>query len=561
MKQVTLHHYFESTYKPPIPTSRLSFLDLPYDVRHRVYVLANLVRYCAIDLNSDPAIKEKNRTGYLGRSDQEDYNDVGAFKCFTRNKVVWDSGEARECGCRPLPYRLLYVSRAVSEEVSSILYSENKFRICRSNPRGLLPLRNLGRRALASLTSLSVSLNACPCNAEHCLRGIRYHCRACTYCPPRDCDKPLGRISRYDRSVISEWSSLVSRIAIHISPSKLRLVLICESADYETAFEAVQPLKVMPMLKECLIRLDQRPNHEFRRLTEVTIAQVTGRSMDYLKSIFRFKELPEEIRQQILGHTDLVAPVSLQWYPESGLVTHSYCERCTKAWDIFYCPFIYAVFTDNCRCWRMPRDKFLVSRKLREDAIRIFYSRNHFIIRPYGSIGVHYTTNPGRAGDLRTFPYLPQHAFRHLRSIEWVFPPYDGSLYDAHEKHLQDWSDTIDLIAHTTDVSRLSLTVDLESGVRELRGLYAQGILDNRYDAAMWGVYQRIIEPMIELKGLQDLFVHLGWPLDYRKHEFRDQQEKILEKRVMGEHYDSTSRGKVSRSSHEDWSRPGGPTQ
>lgn len=381
MKQVTLHHYFESTHRPQIPTSTLSFLDLPYDVRHRVYVLAKLVRYCAIDLNSDPAIGEKDRTGYLGRSDREDYDDVGAFKCFTRNKVYWDSGEASDCGCSPLPYRLLYVSRAVSEEVLSILYSENKFRICRSNPRGLLRLRNLGPRALASLTSLSVSLNGCPCNVEHCIRGTRHRCHACTYYPPRDCDKPLGRISRYDRSVISEWSGLASRIATHISPSKLSLVLICDSADYETAVEVVQPLKVMPMLKECLIRLDQRFNPELRRLVEVTIAQVTGRSMDYLKSIFRFTDLPEEIRQQILGHTDLVAPESLHWYPEPGLVTHSYCARCTEAWDPACCPFTYAVFTDRCRCWRMPKEKFLVSRKMREDATRIFYSRNHFVIR------------------------------------------------------------------------------------------------------------------------------------------------------------------------------------
>lgn len=90
----------------------------------------------------------------------------------------------------------------------------------------------------------------------------------------------------------------------------------------------------------------------------------------------------------------------------------------------------------------------------------------------------------------------------------------------------------------------------MASNVDGTRYSYSHGVLGNISEAAMWGVYQRLTEPMIALKGLQDLFIHLAWPLDYRKDDHRDQQERILERRVMGEHYDSASRGKVPT-----WSR------
>ena len=55
------------------------------------------------------------------------------------------------CSCTPLPISLLYVSRIISDEVSSILYSQNKFTISQSDSWGLQPLRNLSSKALKLL--------------------------------------------------------------------------------------------------------------------------------------------------------------------------------------------------------------------------------------------------------------------------------------------------------------------------------------------------------------------------------------------------------------------------
>lgn len=559
MKQVTLHHYFESTHKPRISTSRLSFLDLPYDVRYYVYVLAGLVRDCSIDLNSDPAVKDEDRLGCFKHPKRIDYGDVGAFKCFNRSKVAMEEEEwmmaARDCSCEPLPYRLLYVSRVISAEVLSILYSENKFRICRTKPKGLLYLQRLGPKALASVSSLCVSLNAYRCFKDNeDLLEPRHVYDNCIDHPVSRHDKSSSRISRDDRSVISEWSRLCGYIGAHISQSQMRLTLLCDTVNYKMAKEVVKPLLGLPTLKDCSIRLGQRPCHKRRRLAELTIARVTGRTTDYLETVFRFTDLPEEIQQHILGYTDLIAPGELLWDSVSGLAPSIYCDSYSEAPEVCCCPLKHAAFTAKCRCWRMPYEKFQVSHKMREDAIRIFYSSNHFVIQASGSTHAYSTRIPSHVGPSQFLPRFPQRAFGYLRSIRWLFPTDFGTSLCPDENLFQDWLDTIDIIAHSTDVSRLRLTLDMANDMHSTLYAYWSGFLNNTSEAAMWGVYQRLTEPMIALKGLQDLFVHLAWPLGDLKQDLRDQQERILERRVMGEHYDSASRGKVSTWSWEDGS-------
>jgi hypothetical protein len=102
----------------------------------------------------------------------DNFDNFALSKCFYRGNrflTIVDGIEqdGLDCVCGPIPYRLLYVSRAIPHEVSSILYSENRFRICRPNPGGPIPLENLGSNALASLTSLSIRLNSCSCVARH----------------------------------------------------------------------------------------------------------------------------------------------------------------------------------------------------------------------------------------------------------------------------------------------------------------------------------------------------------------------------------------------------------
>lgn len=551
MEQVTLHRYFNSTHKPQPPTSRLSFLDLPYHVRERVYILAGLVRECSIDLNSDPAFRDEDRIGNLTRPKRVDDSDAGAFKCFTRNRMTPDKMRrimpVVDCPCEPLPYRLLYVSRVISAEVLSILYSRNKFRVCRTRPGGLRPLQRLGSKALASMRSLCVGLSACPChkNSDAYVVTMNVLKRCICDLESRQ-DGPLGRVSAYDRSVISEWSRLCGYIGAHIAQSQMRLTLLCDTVDYETAEEVVKPLLGLPTLKDCSIRLGRRPCHKLRRLAELTIARVTGRATDHLESVFRFTDLPEEIQEHILGFTDLVAPQDVQWESLHGLASSIYCDSCSEVSEACCCPVTHAAFTTACGCWRMPYEKFQVSHKMREDAIRIFYSKNHFVVHTLDCPDLDDALNPLHAAPPRFLPPFPLHGFRYLRSLQWVFPRFYGTRLCHGENLLQDWLDTIDCMVRRVDVSKLILTIDMTSDLPILLFASANGLVNTTSEASMWSLYQQIIEPMIAFKGLQDLFVHLAWPLDHHKHDLRVHQERVLERRVMGEHYDSSARGKVS---------------
>ena len=118
------------------------------------------------------------------------------------------------------------------------------------------------------------------------------------------------------------------------------------------------------------------------------------------------------------------------------------------------------------------------------------------------------------------------------------------------EEGAMDWLETIHLLNQNADLSKLDISIDM-SIQRQLgdnsciRVPYKKNLmtmhLSDRYELEMWTAYQQVIAPMIQLKGLKNLFVHLSWP---RNDDLRDLQERELENTVMGEGYDSGKRGK-----------------
>lgn len=137
---------------------------------------------------------------------------------------------------------------------------------------------------------------------------------------------------------------------------------------------------------------------------------------------YRFRvKVTEEIQQQILCHTDLVAPHELKWGPVSGLAPFDCCKRCTDALDACYCSSKHAAFAPTCTCWTMPNAMFQLSRKMGEESTRIFYSMNHFVVLPEWGRDVY----PGAFRSLPILQFLrllPQNALESLRSMRWVFP-------------------------------------------------------------------------------------------------------------------------------------------
>ena len=520
MMQSRLDQYLICT--PKVPSSGPTIFDLLYQIRCRIYTYAGLIQECPIELN------------YARTSDSEQRDSIQTDREHPDGKH--------------LPSQLLYVSRAVSKEVSFLFYSRNRFTICRSKAGGLSAMHKLNPNTLASMTFLSVRLNASgSCSGKARCDCQCFDCHLLCNCAVGD--QLLGRISRHDKSVISEWRTLCQRMASHVQPYRFKLCLICDTKDYTTAQDILTPLMAMPTLKECSIRVSHAPDRKLRRLTETTTLRLTGRAS--ASPLTQFAVLPKELQLRILEHTDLVAPYDLEWNLESGYACESgvedsnSCVICTQVLESCCTPLTSGAIASQCGCWRFPIALFSVSRTFWTEAMRIFYSRNHFSSLPYG----------GRVGrwpwprrlDLSSFlTRLPLATLKHLRSLQFLFPD-SGDFLQQHSKAAQDWTHTVDLLSRNADLPQLTLTIDVSGGRADF-----DSYVDFREVPAMerdrWAAYQRIVEPMVDrLRGLKNLFVHLSWPMYSRDATaVRQQNEQILEQRVKGEAYESLLRGKFS---------------
>ena len=553
MSQQLLSHYSPSSSKP-FPLSGTSFLDLPANVRRRVYILAGLVRFCPIDLNLEGA----NRRDYRNESRRRHYCDPDLaypiFCQYARRRFFNDDelpgdGENYNCICPLLPYQLLRVSHSINEEVSSILYSENSFRISRNNRHGLRPLTNLNPKALVSLRSVTIRLRSGSCVFRH----------DCTK-PPRDCgchplcnthnfhDKPLGYNVHEDQIILDEWASLVDKIACHIRPSYLSLGVVCDVKDSETALPFLKPFSQLPRLRDFAIRLGRSPDLILQYLAQQTSSQMMGLSLDIASPRFR-GHLPGEVLIQILGYTDLVAPFDLEWRPGKGLVPYVCCKKCTDTLEVCCC-FYHAAFSSKCICWRLPISIFLVSQKVKEIATHIFFGKNKFVILPRSGKYCDIPRKTRAQGELSQFiRSLPRHTCKDLRSIQWTLPSFSTDFMLPGEKGTTDWLKTVDLLNRDFELSNLDISMNMsisgtwcEHGkVRDSCRDESYSFIPDGYETAMWKTYQRILEPMVQLKGLRNLFVYLTGPLaDDLRHPF----ERKLESLVMGKDYDSANRGK-----------------
>ncbi|KAI8959550.1 hypothetical protein F5Y11DRAFT_299869 [Daldinia sp. FL1419] len=321
-------------------------------------------------------------------------------------------------------FNLLLVCRTIHVEISSYLYSDNTI-----VTHSLEPLIRLNTSSLSYLTSLKIHLNVA--GTTHC--GQRY----------------WGYDSeglRESDPLISMWKAVVHLIAPYIKPHQLELALICDCEPRRayTANLVLAPLRQLPVLRQCHIRLGSKPHRQLRQLAWSAAEHAVGLAP---LSTFQFLRLPPEIRIRILEYTDLVTPSNkILWKPGVGYHTFRECDSrkygppychpndhrscisgkdegksCLKCphgdsrvkygpeshcWSCFhytcqfydcerrstagdqtytgcFCSRRHAAYSPLCRCWAPPTDFFLVSRAFRESAEAVFFAHNHFVVRTY----------------------------------------------------------------------------------------------------------------------------------------------------------------------------------
>jgi hypothetical protein len=79
--------------------------------------------------------------------------------------------------------------------------------------------------------------------------------------------------------------------------------------DLEAGISAVKPFLSVTMLTDCSIRLGLKPNSALQDLAQKTANRAIGNCSDEPTFPFRFLDLPQELRRQVLEYTDLVTPL------------------------------------------------------------------------------------------------------------------------------------------------------------------------------------------------------------------------------------------------------------
>lgn len=149
-----------------------------------------------------------------------------------------------------------------------MLYSKNKFKL------GPEDLNLLSPAAGSKMLSLQVRLTTCSCVTAHHCPGIMtfqdfYECGICHHYCKRGPGSPFTLRSDDHRRLLGQWQNLCNVLRSQCS-QRLRLTVICDCEDFQTALEVVKPLKNFPTFFSCSIRLGQSPNDQLRRLAEET---------------------------------------------------------------------------------------------------------------------------------------------------------------------------------------------------------------------------------------------------------------------------------------------------
>jgi hypothetical protein len=118
----------------------------------------------------------------------------------------------------------------------------------------------------------------------------------------------------------------------------------------------------------------------------------------------------------------------------------------------------------------------------------------------------------------------------------------DDDAFRPIDKETVDWTNTLKVISQSVNLANFTLELSLSPPDLNIRSWEPEH--SEKVERRL-GLYARIVEPVRQLNGLlKDFFVHNYFPLHESLDETRLNQERILERRVMGSDYDSMARGK-----------------
>ncbi|KAI0428497.1 hypothetical protein F5Y09DRAFT_357685 [Xylaria sp. FL1042] len=315
----SLRRHSNSVGSPAVPTPdspadsqpRASFLGLSPEARELIYLYAGVIVNKTVSMNRE-RLSEESKSRYD--------NLIGP------SPLNWHYTLA-----------LLQTCRRVYAEVSSLIYSTNRF-----ITRDLNPLRKLSPSSLSSLTSLKIQVRCIPhqyknhpdCNLLYSnkdwdyggklgTRDVPYYSEA--YYRAREAlereHEAFDSCSPCDARLLDKWVATASHIGSHIKKGQLELSVICDVKDLKTADLVLAPLRQWPLLSRCSIRLSSVRNDVLYELARSTSRALMGFPDVPPSTFHRYLQLPPELRLNVLQYTDLVTPwTHVYWLHDEGFV-------------------------------------------------------------------------------------------------------------------------------------------------------------------------------------------------------------------------------------------------
>jgi hypothetical protein len=524
-------------------------------------------------------------------------------------------------------YGLLLTCRAIYAEAAPLLYSANRFILhyAHAHPEPLGPLLALTTSSVAALTSLTIVLNQASCHHPDeygtypacCLQGFEdeegdgaYLCK--TYHSDLHSLPLLGSASEGNnaaegddvdklvaaQALQSKWHSVAAHLSASITSGRLELALVCDIDPHHKrtlkfALSITTPLRLLPPLKNCHIRLCKNPNAQLQQVAQDSVMQACGIAAPSSKpsTLSTLVTLPRELRLRILEYTDLIVPSrEVTWSrQDQGYITFS--SESSQSHDhpyrrqFFHCwyndgprPFIgcfcrrrHSAFSFRCKCWAPPGPVlFLICRTLSQDAQLVFFSSNRFIVHDYKACPPWELPHIGHSLDERTpkrdYPnerlavsqflreVVPIPCLGHLRFLEIVFPPDPPSGWpQAGHPAMNDWWETVDWLQDKINAPGLTLRL-VGAGVSDWTpDAYNATITVTEGDAIM-KAHMAILRPLTQLahNGLARFYANFIYPwlwteeiqsreyyerwdcLEGRKRETKE----LAERYVLGDRYE-----------------------
>ncbi|SPO06070.1 uncharacterized protein DNG_08759 [Cephalotrichum gorgonifer] len=595
LRQVRLSHYWTIPTRPR--STRFPFMDLPPSIRRSVYIFLGLPVDEFISLNraSHPDIDGALLAG-------GDVNDLEPFfEDDYDGKAPWHGPIAS----------LLLVTTAISNEVRTIFFSQNVFFINQGRWGSLKQLQDIGASGWRDLRSLTVFLQPC-----HCLTVSCTHPRCSAHDLNREDDlyddmtdvvhgayfnrkknkhcRPLNEVNYNDRQILLQWEKICDRIATYGQPNRLVLLLMAMVDNVDTARRVVEPLFAFPRPLDVKISFgDPEKNCEaLRELARETVLRVVDPPPD--PKPFPFLELPVELQVMILEHTCLGQHNNLVKCQRGGLrwkIDRPSCENKYLGFsglgnpdDVvharqetamiddwlgpyhIFCRRASASFHKGCIDHYPTLSLCLVSRHFTELVKEVFYSHLEFEVcswtRQPRWIHEDADADINSCAPRAFRDFLRRHddagSLQYIKHVTLLFPPMSADYLSPARKSWQLWLETIDYLA-VAKVHDLKLTISFavhqisRVGMADRWGVLSPAKLAKRAER-----YERIIEPLCKLKGLKALFIHVpAFGRDGDAVSQRRLMEANLERKVMGDEYDSSMLGKRAKTVWAEIHYPG----